>query len=178
MRIITIALMLMLFSGLAILDTSMMESRPKPVGGDSAVTVLAGEFRSVFANLLWIKAENYHHEYMARNEDWTKNTDVLGLDQLITKLDPHFEEAYASGAMMLAGQDKLDEAKDFLEEGVANNPNSMMLHDSYGTFLARHLKDYEGSLFHLKRAYLLAPDDWHKNRLMRLIETVEELTGA
>lgn len=52
-----------------------------------------------------------------------------------------------------------------------------MLHDSYGTFLARHLKDYEGALFHLKRAYLLAQDDWHKKRLMRLIKTVEGLNG-
>lgn len=176
MRIITIALMLALFSGLAILDTSVEETRPAPAGGDSAVTVLAGEFRTVFANMLWIKAENYHHEYIVNNKDWTKNDDVLGLDRIITKLDPHFEEAYAAGSMMLIGQNKMKEAKNYMEEGITNNPNSMMLHDEYGTFLARHLKDYKGSLFHLRRAYLLAPDDWHRKRLSRLVKTVEDLS--
>jgi tetratricopeptide (TPR) repeat protein len=165
--------MIALFSGIAILDTSMVHSRPAPAGKDSAVTVLAGEFRTVFANLLWIKAENYHHEYIVHNKDWTKNEDVLGLDMLITKLDPHFEEAYASGAVMMIGQNKIKEADNYLEEGVTNNPNSMMLHDEYGTFLARYMQDYKDSLFHLKRAYLLASDDWDKNRLKRLIKTVE-----
>ncbi|MEN6520596.1 MAG: hypothetical protein ABFD46_05530 [Armatimonadota bacterium] len=177
MRVMTtIALILVLFSGLAVLDTTVEKSRPAPAGGNSAVTILAGEFRTVFANLLWIKAENYHHEYIAHNGDWTKNNDLLGLDQIITKLDPHFEEAYAAGAMMLIGQNKLKEANAYLEEGTTNNPNSIMLHDEYGTFLARHMKDYKGSLFHLKRAYLLAPDSWQRKRLSRLVKTVEGLS--
>ncbi|MEN6371338.1 MAG: hypothetical protein ABFD64_04920 [Armatimonadota bacterium] len=176
MRIKTIALLLVLFSGLAVLDTTVEENRPTPVGGNSAATILAGEFRTVFANLLWIKAENYHHEYIAHNSDWTKNTDLLGLDQIITKLDPHFEEAYAAGAAMLIGQNRLKEANAYLGEGVTNNPNSMMLHDEYGTFLARYMKDYKSSLFHLRRAYLLTSDDWQRNRLSRLVKTVEGLS--
>ena len=173
MRVTTILLIAALLMGLAILDTSMAKSRPVKHVNNSALMALGGEFRTVFANLLWIKAEHYHHEFIAHDPDWAKNTDVLGLDRLITKLDPHFDEAYASGARMLTETGKLKEARAFLEEGITNNPNSMMLHDEFGTFLARHLHDYDDSLFHLKRAYFLADDDWDRCRLGKLIKTVE-----
>lgn len=174
MRTIGVMLFLALSVGLAALDTSIERDQPYPKKkGDSVMITLAGEFRAVFANLLWIKAERYHHEYIARDKDWTKNTDLMGLNRIITKLDPHFEEAYATGSRMLIGEGKLKEAQAYLEEAVTANPNSMMLHDEYGTMLARHIKDYPGALFHLKRAYLLATDDWDRRRLGRLIRTVE-----
>jgi hypothetical protein len=166
---------IVLFTGIATLDTSISKKANTPTGRDSAIIALAGEFRTVFANLLWIKAEHYHHEYTAHNDDWVNNEDLLGLDKLITKLDPHFEEAYASGARMLIEKNKLTEAKAFLEEGITNNPNSLMLHDEMGTFLARHLHEYRQGLFHLKRAYILSEDKWDKERLGRLMKTVENL---
>lgn len=175
MRVMTALLIISLFFGLAMLDTSMAKTRPVKQVDNSALTALAGEFRTVFANLLWIKAEHYHHEFIIHEPDWTKNSDVLGLDRLITRLDPHFEEAYAAGSQMLVGMNRLKEARAFLEEGVTNNPNSMMLHDEFGTFLARHVHDYKDSLFHLKRAYCLAKDDWDRRRLKRLMKTVEEM---
>lgn len=177
MRVITVGLIIVLLSGLAALDTTMARARPTVSKQDrnSVAVALAGEFRVVFANLLWIKADEYHHEYIAHGGDWTKNQDALGLDRLVTKFDPHFEEAYAAGERLMVGLGKLAEARAFLEEGVTNNPNSMMLHDEYGTLLAAHLKEYDKSLFHLKRAYLLSKDDWDRRRLKRLIHTVEGL---
>jgi hypothetical protein len=54
----------------------------------------------------------------------------------------------------------------------------MMLHDEFGTLLARHMKDYPAALYHLKRAYCLADDDFDRTRLKRLIKTVEEMVKA
>ncbi len=177
MRLTTATLILVLFAGIATLDTSVgkVKSVRSETKHDSAVIALAGEFRTVFANLLWIKAEQYHHEYLAHNSDWAENADVLGLDRLITKLDPHFDEAYAAGARMLTETGKIKEARLFLEEGVDNNPDSMMLHEELGTLAARHQKDYKDSLFHLKRAYILARESFDKQRLDRVIRAVEEL---
>ncbi len=177
MRVASVVLMLTMLAGISTLDNTISKSKPKSAAGakDSAAIALAGEFRTVFANLLWIKADQYHHEFIAHNNDWEMNTDVIGLDRLITKLDPHFDEAYAAGARMLSGTGQLNEAVSFLEEGVTNNPNSRMLHEELGTLLARHKKDYERALLHLKRAYVLSDEDFDTKRLRRLIGTVREM---
>lgn len=176
MRIKGLAILLTLFCGLVYLDGAIEKGRPATNAKDSIETALAGEFRTVFANLLWIKVENYHHEFIEHNKDWAKNKDALGLIRIVTKLDPHFDLAYATGSRMLVDTNRLKEARAYLQEGVDNNPNSMLLHDEFGTVLARHLKDYKGSIYHLKRAYSIADDDWDKRRLMKLIHTVEKLS--
>jgi len=178
MRLRTAALVITLAAALAALDGPLERHRPMDGARDSVAVALAGEFRTVFANLLWVKVEEYHDEFIAHNADWTKNTDALGLNRMITKLDPHFEEAYATGARMLLGEGKPGQARAYLDEGVTNNPNSMMLHDELGTLLACHLHDYGQALFHLKRAYILAGDDWDRRRLHRLIGTVETLSRS
>lgn len=179
MRLKSIIIISLLFVVTVGLDSSFGQTKGKvdnAASKDSAIVALAGEFRTVFANLLWIKAEHYHHEFESHNADWTKDADLLGMDRLVTKLDPHFEEAYAAAAVMLIANHKTKEARNLLEEGVTNNPNSMMLHDQFGTVLARHMKDYKASLFHLKRAYCLANNDWDRTRLKRLMKTVEEMS--
>lgn len=176
MRFVTVALIVVMLSGLAVLDTSMDKSRPPSDTGQSVAVALAGQFRTVIANLLWIKLENYHHEFIAHNSDWTQNRDAMGLSRLITKMDPHFPEAYACGGRMLSGNHREHEAIAFLEEGIKNNPNSILLHDELATLLARHVKDYDGALFHFERAYVLAKgDEFDRRRLMRLIHTVKGL---
>lgn len=160
MKAVTVVLLAVLMCGLAVLDTTMEQGRPRTPGDSSAAVALAGEFRTVFANLLWLKLDIYHHEYIEHHGDWTKNEDALGLDRLITRLDPHFEEAYATGSVMLIGMGKPKEAVAYLEEGVTNNPNSMMLHDQMGTTLAIHMRDYNGAIYHLRRAYCIVKDDY------------------
>ena len=170
-------LLLMLVAGTAVMDTSVSRNATGSKSNDSALIALAGQFRVVFANLLWIKLDNYHHEYIAHHRDWTKNSDAVGLSRMITKLDPHFEEAYASGGRMLLGLGKVKDARDYLQEGVDNNPNSMLLHDEMGTVLAVYVKDYKPALFHFRKAYeLVKNDEWERNRLGKLIKSVEDLS--
>jgi hypothetical protein len=177
MRLVVLGLTILLVIGVCSLDTSI-DHRSRPTSDkDSVLIALAGQFRVVFANLLWIKLDSYHHEFLAHNKDWTKNTDAVGLSRLITKLDPHFEEAYATGERMLIGMGKTKEAEAYLQEGVDNNPNSLMLHDEMGTISAIYTRDYKASLFHFKRAYILAGNDqWERRRLGKLIKSVEKLS--
>lgn len=190
MKLRVVLLLISLAAVLAVLDNTMARTRPGQDSADSAIVALAGEFRTVFANLLWIKVDHYHHEYAETHKDWTQNKDALGLNRLITKLDPHFEEAYATGAMMLLGQGRPKDCRAYLVEGIHNNPNSMMLHDQMGTTLAVHFRDYPGALYHLKRAYAIVKqdceakkslaavkeeDEWHMKRLAKLIGSVNRL---
>lgn len=85
-RLPMILALIMLFSGMCVMEKSAVGSRPIEHGTNagSSVYVLAGEFRTVFANLLWIKVDQYHHEYLERHPDWTQDKDLLSLLNLIT----------------------------------------------------------------------------------------------
>lgn len=177
-NVVTILLMALLFSGMCIVEISTVESRPKgPIlACDSSIYALAGEFRVVFANLLWIKAENYHHEYLDKGGAWTKNEELLGLINLITNIDPRFVEAYSTGAMMYAsGQDNPRKAAKFLQQGIDNNPNSSELHETMALLYARHLNKPDKAVPYAKLAVKHAQDDWNRERLTRMLNTIEEM---
>ncbi|MCW3059278.1 MAG: hypothetical protein JWQ02_1099, partial [Capsulimonas sp.] len=73
------AILLMLAAGAfdsLSMPTAMREGYLKSTGKDSngAVAMAAGQFRSVAANLLWMKVvDHYHHQQMADGGDWSKN---------------------------------------------------------------------------------------------------------
>ncbi|MDO8588705.1 MAG: hypothetical protein Q7T82_16880 [Armatimonadota bacterium] len=146
--------------------------------GESAAYALAGEFRSVIANFLWIKVERYHHEFIQTNADWRANKDMLPLIKMITDLDPHFTEAYLCGSWMLSmGLDRPDEGIAFAKEGVRNNPDNMAVNEIVGTIYARKLKQPSKALPYLRRALQLSADDWDRRRMRRLIRTVRRMQG-
>jgi hypothetical protein len=144
--------------------------------GDSATYALAGEFRSVIANLLWIKVERYHHEYIQTNADWRANKEILPLIKVITDLDPHFTDAYVCGAWMLCmGLNRTDEGVVYLKEGIQNNPDNMTVNEIMGTIYARKLDQPVKALPYLHRALQFSADDWDRKRLRRLIRTVRRM---
>lgn len=173
--LILVALALML-SGVCALDFSLLENRPDTPKTESAAFALAGEFRAVAANLLWIKADKYHHEFIEHGGNWNENKDILPLIKLITDLDPHFVEAYLTGGWILVtGFNKPDEALKYLREGINNNPRSFELYEGLGTLYARRLGDPEKGLQCFEKALSLARDDFDKKRLKRLVKTVTEI---
>jgi len=177
MRGLIIVLLLIMLIAVSVTEINFDKTRPVEKNSDSVIIALAGQFRVVFANLLWIKLDQYHHEYIAHGGDWAKDTNAAALSRIITKLDPHFTEAYAAGARILLTLGKKEEARAYLQEGIDNNPDSLMLHDEMGTMLARHFGDYKNALYHFRRAYILAGDDeWQHRRLGRLIHTVESMS--
>jgi len=148
------------------------------VKGESAAYALAGEFRSVIANVLWIKVEAYHHEYIRTNTDWRADKNVLPLIKIITDLDPHFVEAYLCGSWMLCkGLRRTHEGLAYLNEGLMNNPSSREINEQFAVLYARDLGHPSKALPYLRRAYELAQDDWDRNRLRRLIKRAKEMAA-
>ncbi len=138
----------------------------------SAVSALAGEFRVVFANLLWIKAEQYHHEYLIKHRRWTENKDLMSLLEIITTLDPHFVEAYEVGAYILAkGYKDPRRAVAYLNRGIAYNPDAWELHNIAAVMLVR-LGDLESALKHARLASALCRDPFYKTRNLRLVQSI------
>lgn len=75
-------------------------------------------FRQLAASLLWIRTDDYFHRGEYRP--------ILRLVRLITTIDPHQIDVYATGAWHMAYNfmDKrlIPEGIQFLEEGIQNNP--------------------------------------------------------
>lgn len=179
-RLLTYGLMAILFSGICILELRVLSSRPNHAGQQrlSSAAALAGEFRTVAANLLWIKADRYHHEFVQRNADWTKDADLLGLLIMITDLDPRFVEAYSSGAIIYAkGCGRPRRAIEYLTEGISNNPRSWDLHRMAAIIYARRLQDPARALEHAHLAVRYCDDQEMKPVLSRLVHTLEEQVG-
>lgn len=175
-RIITGALAALMFGGMAILETRMVASRPdEPENqNSSAFIALAGEFRTVFANLLWIKADQYHHEFTETNPHWEKNFELIGMMDLITILDPRFTEAYSVDATIWSlGKKDNKTALKILEKGVKNNPTAWTLHRDIALMYMWNFKNPESAMPYAKLAIKYCDDDFYLPSLHRLVATAQ-----
>ena len=177
-RLILCAAMAMLFCGMGVIENSAVKARPVAPECErvSSIYMLAGEFRTVFANLLWIKAEQYHHEYIERDPNWTHDKELMGLLDLITTLDPHFTEAYEVGVYILAdGYQDPNRALGYLHRAIANNPKAWELHHLAAVIFVRRFNDPERALPHALLAYKYCGDEFYRGQSLRLIRTVKRL---
>lgn len=174
------AALLVLFSGMCIIENSAEKCRPSEPksAGSSSMYALAGEFRSVFANLLWIKCEQYHHEFIEKDPNWTQNTDMLGLLNMITALDPRFVEAYATGAYMYADGCK-DKKKglNYLLEGIRNNPKSTELNKLAAIMYARRFNDPKRALPYAEKSLQYADDDFTIKNAARMLRSIKKMAA-
>lgn len=176
---IALCLGILLFAGMSFAENSAMRSKPvEPEDHASAVFKLAGEFRAVFANLLWIKADAYHHEFIEHNPRWCENKDMLGLMKMITALDPRFEEAYSTGAYILMyGYHDTPKSISYLSQGLAANPKSQELNQLAAIFYAHNLKQPERALPYARKAVVYSEDDWTRTVAARLLRTIKRLAA-
>jgi len=110
-------------------------------------TALMG-LREVAASLLWLRIEDYFHS--------GQHERIAPLIRIITWLDPHFIEAYSSGAWQLAWNSEdwrlIPSAEEFLEEGIKNNPDKYELYADMAWLYYDKLKDYDKAIDWYKRA--------------------------
>jgi hypothetical protein len=175
--LVAASLMFLLFAGVCVSENAAVRSRP-PTPSDrvSSVYALAGEFRTVFANLLWIKADEYHHEFVRHGADWTTNRELLGLFDLIIMLDPQFVDAYANKAYMCAdGFHDTPRAIRVLRQGISNNPRSRELYELTAVVYARRMRDPAKALFYARKAVIYSEDDWYRTRAKRLFNTIAQM---
>lgn len=178
-NLVLAVLMIILFCGMCIIENNAIKSRPvEPANRVSSVYMLAGEFRCVFANLLWIKAEQYHHEFIQKNSDWTRNKDLIGLIELIVHLDPTFVEAYATGAYIYAdGYKDNQKAINFLNQGIANNPKAAELYKLAAIMYARRFNAPNRAIPYAKSAIKYAEDDWYRSQYKGLLKTLNKMAA-
>ncbi len=122
-----------------------------------ALSALGKEFRTVAANLLWIKVDKYHHEFIEKNKDWRENKDILPLIKTITALDPHFVEAYLTGSWILGpGLKNYTESVQYLKEGISHNPDAWELHSQLAILYSRYMDQHRLALKEAETALNLA----------------------
>ncbi len=180
-RIFIGTLLIALFAGMCVMENSAARIRPQETvqGNISSVYMLAGEFRTVFANLLWFKVDNYHHEFIAHDKDWHHNKDLISLLDLIVMLDPKFEEAWATAACIYAnGYEDNEAALSYLRQGITNNPESRELHELTAILYAHRLADPYRAQRYADQAVKYAEDDWYRRRALRLQRTVREMIDS
>ncbi|MCS6830616.1 MAG: hypothetical protein RMM08_05560 [Armatimonadota bacterium] len=162
-----------LSEGLLSANTPKVKDYPADNAALRIVMAMAGQFRIVFANLLWIKVDQYHHEHIKHHSDWAQDTDLLPLLRMITWLDPHFVQAYqVAGFMLSARLHRYEHARQLLEEGIRNNPKSYELYEETGMAIIRARKDYREAYTYLTRALSLVSDEFDRQRLDRFCATV------
>jgi tetratricopeptide (TPR) repeat protein len=179
-KVAIICTLIVLFVGMCIVENSAVRARPSepPSKDTSAIYALIGEFRVVFANLLWIKAENYHHEYLLHGKAWTSNKEMMGLIRLITILDPRFVEAYATGTYIyMDGYRDYPKAIEFLHEGLANNPRSWELHNLAAVMYAGRLHKPKQALIYARQAVRYCKDNFYRRRTIKLLHTIEKMAA-
>lgn len=166
-----------LFAGMCIIENTAVRSKPpEPADHVSAVYKLTGEFRTVFANLLWIKADAYHHEFIRNDPNWCNDKDLMGLFSMITALDPRFTEAYSTGTYILMyGYHDNSKALRYLSEGITANPRSRDLNELMAVLYAEKFKDPEHALPYAQRAVRFAEDDFYRTVARRTLHSVERM---
>ena len=176
-KIVTIAAMIALFAGMCIIENNAVRVKPaEPLDKASAIYQLAGEFRTVFANLLWIKADKYHHEYIQHNPNWCNNKDLIGLFKMITALDPRFVEAYSAGTYILMNGYKSNiRAMEYLMQGIEANPRSRELNQLAAVLYAYKLKNPKRALPYAQKAVWFAEDDFYKKVTTRNLHSIEQM---
>lgn len=129
------------------------QAAPVGLSPEQLLVAIAG-FREFIAGILWVRADGFFH---SGNYDA-----VLPILRLVTWLDPHNLDVYATGAWHM-GYNFTDEAQrsdrryiplalKFLEEGIENNPNVWDLYFEMGWMYFHKIQDPVSAVYWLKKA--------------------------
>jgi len=120
-------------------------------------TRAALSYRSLFADLYWIRAVQYYgRSRLVSAKDPTYGL-LYPLLDLTTSLDPRFDIAYRFGAVFLAepapgGAGRPDQAIALLEKGLREQPGKWQFAGDIGFVRYFWLKDYAGAAEWFRRA--------------------------
>lgn len=109
-------------------------------------------FDGIYSDCLWIKSFQYFMKHFNSDRDWKY---LVRIYDIITDLDPRFEQAYIYGSYFMtgaAGKANLDGAVRLLTKGTENNPDTYRLFYELGIVYDAYLKDKEKAAEFLARA--------------------------
>jgi hypothetical protein len=157
-RKIWLLVALVLFVGQAVLERDIAPEKAKVVPGQlttggpggaisqGAIWTAMSGFREVIAALLWVKADSYFHE--------GRYQEIVPLCRIITWLDPHQIDVYATGYWHMgwnfvdseerSDRRYLPESLDFLKAGIRNNWTIYDLyHEAAFTYIDDKTRKYD-----------------------------------
>ena len=144
--------------------------------------LMAGGFRGIAADFLWIRIDDYSHR-----GQWYK---LLPIFKLVTYLQPKFIMAWSVGGWHMAfnlyhysrtemeKKHWLDEGLRFLKEGIANNSERYDLYFEMGWTYYFKAKDYLRAINYLKRAVRLPCPQFVEHVLAHSYEKSGQLEEA
>ena len=158
----------------------------------SLLANILGESRTLIADVLWIKVDEYFHTHQPgkvhgqekeHREDEGHSeevgvTEIMPLIRLITWLDPHFIKAYRVGGWHLSfNLNRVEEGKKFLKEGINNNPSRYELYYDLGWVYFTIERDYINAARYLEEARARRVEDKyeHKSVLVMLASSYEKM---
>lgn len=148
---VVVVLLLAVLFGQALADASVSAStiaassaNTGEVLGRASFAYLTG-IRVFAAQVLWNRLEPVLHEYYG-GVALRDQTYVLTTFNMITLLDPQFEQTYYIGPWILAQRGSIDQAISLAKQGVENVPNSGLLRASYAQILLLHGDDLEAAV--------------------------------
>ncbi len=139
------------------------------VPGEFFSNFVAGGFKGLAADILWIKMDEYWHK-----GEWTR---MLPIVRMITWLQPNFLEAWEIGAWHLAynfyaytddenlKKQFLSEGIRFLQEGIAKNKKRFDLYFNLGWIYYNKVEDFDEAI----RFFRMAVYYPHPSYIDRLI---------
>lgn len=129
-------------------------------------TRLALGYRSLLADVYWMRAVVYYGGVRRTKDEATRNYDLLyPMLDMVTTLDPDFKVAYRFGAIFLteaypSGLGRPDQAITLLQRGIARHPESWEYVYDIAFVHYWRLGDYKGAASWFQRAAAVpgAPD--------------------
>lgn len=180
---VALALVIVLFAGQALSAASAPAGGIASTGrvmGQTGFAYLGG-LRTFAAAVLWNRLEPLFHGYYAGREV-SQLKEFLPTMRLVQALDPQFEQAYYNAAWIVAKRGSIEDAVAVSAEGIANNPDSGLLHANYVQILMmqdrkKNLdKAYKSAVFGIgpKARWASADDQYEGYAIFR---TVFKLKG-
>jgi hypothetical protein len=122
-----------------------------PTFGSAQATVGKASFAYLtglrrFAAMLLFNRIDPQHDTYYQNVPFGQQTFMLTDYNIIVLLDPQFIQAYYIGPQLLVDNDRLREALVLARQGVANNPDSGLLHGTLALILYAKTKDLAGAV--------------------------------
>ncbi|OFW58073.1 MAG: hypothetical protein A2W01_02165 [Candidatus Solincola sediminis] len=93
-----------------------------------------GGVRQYLAYSLFIKADKLHHTYFGNPQ---KESELIPYFLLISLLDSHYTGSYYIGSGLIADQGRIDEAIDYMNQGIDANKGSADLYFELADFFIR-----------------------------------------
>ena len=130
------------FSRFALLVTLLLMLAPglraAPGAGDSSSPAQVDGIVSAVVDKLWAQNDLYWHV-----GDYPR---IIALDRIITQADPHFVDAFNTGAWLMWSDGLDSDAQAFYELAVRDNPDDPAAYYDYGMFLFNHRHDYPAAI--------------------------------